>query len=74
MESDHAKNWLTPKQLSERYPAFTPTWIRNSLFRRRDNGLFIAVAKVGRRVLIDEDRFLEWVESQREVNGNDTND
>jgi hypothetical protein len=67
MESDRAKIWLTPKQLSERHPAFTPTWIRNSLFKRSQNGLYVAVAKVGRRVLIDESRFLEWVESQREV-------
>ena len=61
------KRWMTPRQLSEKYKAFSPNWLRAQLLKRDQSGLSAAVAKVGKRVFIDEDSFLKWVESQREV-------
>lgn len=57
---------LTPDQVVERYPWLKPSGLRGLLFRRRENGLSTAVVRVGRRMLIDADRFEEWVNLGRE--------
>ncbi len=65
--------YLTVEQLSERNPAFTPPALRNLIFKAEPrqssrgeipgNGLteFGAIIRLGRRVLIDESKFLAWV-------------
>ncbi len=40
--------------------------LRNLIFNKDKNGFNTVVKKVGKRVLIDEDAFFEWVESQNE--------
>jgi len=56
--------YVTPEQLSEKYPeAFPIRWIRNKLADREENGLAVAVHKVGARLFIDEEKFFEWIES-----------
>lgn len=62
---------LTVRQLAERHPAFSEAAIRWALFCSRSPkgtrahqiyaGLQPAVVRVGRKVLIDEPRFLDWV-------------
>jgi hypothetical protein len=44
--------------------------LRNLIFKRKTNGFdrFGVIKKVGKRVLIDETAFFEWVESQQGVN------
>ena len=54
----------TVNQFCEANPAFTPGGIRWLLFNRDINGLEQAVVKIGRRVLIDEDKFFEWLDEQ----------
>lgn len=66
----------TTKQFSAKYPAFTEASLRNLIFKaepRRStkgeicgNGLIEAgaILRIGRKVLIDEDRFFEWVRRQ----------
>jgi hypothetical protein len=41
--------------------------LRNLIFYRKTNGLdkFGAIIKVGKRVLIDEEAFFEWIKSQK---------
>ncbi len=67
----------------EQFPAVQPAWtapaLRNLIFRAQPrhstkgeipgNGLLEcgAVVRIGRKVLIHEARFLEWVERQNEV-------
>ena len=65
--------FLTVEQFCERNPAFTPSALRNHIFRAEPrkssrgevpgNGLVEAgaIIRLGRRVLIDEGRFLAWV-------------
>lgn len=61
---------LSVRQLAERHPAFTEPALRSLIFkvsRRRSavphgDALEAALRRVGRRVLIDEGRFLEWVD------------
>ena len=65
--------YLTVEQFSERNPAFTPPALRNLIFKAdtrqsssgaiRGNGLAEAgaIIRLGRRVLLDESKFLAWV-------------
>ena len=54
-------------QLSAEIPAFTQPSIRWLIFRAGDNGLDAsgAIIRVGRRVLIDQEKFIGWLCGQR---------
>ena len=64
---------LTVAQFSARHPAFSAGSLRSLIFlskpRRSSagkipaNGLASALVRIGRRVLIDEDKFIEWARS-----------
>lgn len=56
---------LTVKQLAEKHPAFPEGGIRWQLFNAAQNGLAKsgAVIRVGRKVLIDESRYFDWLDS-----------
>lgn len=68
-------NYLTVKQLANKYPAFTESSIRKLIFHAKNhsrspqhaktNGLEAAVIRIGRKVLIDEERWLEWLGKQK---------
>ncbi len=65
--------YLTISQFSDRNPAFTPAALRNLIFKATPrksslgdipgNGLSEAgaIIRLGRRVLLDEAKFLAWV-------------
>ena len=69
--------YLTVEQFSQRNPAFTPAALRNLIFKADvrlstkgtipGNGLLEAgaICRIGRKVLIVESRFFEWVEAQQ---------
>lgn len=69
--------YLTVEQFSRRNPAFTPAALRNLIFKADErqstkgtipgNGLIAsgAIVRLGRKVLIVESRFFDWVESQQ---------
>lgn len=74
-----AKKWLSVQQFSAKYPVFTENSLRALIFSSKPrlrargksenevipgNGLAHAIRKVGRRVLIDEVAFMEWVDSR----------
>ncbi len=56
----------TVKQFSEKYPAFSIGGLRHLLFYKESNGLNKsgAIIKNGRRILINEEKFFQWLESQ----------
>ena len=54
----------TVRQFCQENPAFTPGSLRWLLFHRQTNGLERAVIKIGRRILIDTDKFFEWLDAQ----------
>jgi len=68
----------TVRQFSERHPCFTQGSIRQLIFASQPrktsrgpipgNGLAVAIVRLGRKVLIDEARFFEWLESQQRGN------
>ena len=69
-------NYFTVAQFAERNPAFSQAAVRNLVHKAEDrkstrgtvhgNGLIKAgaILRIGRKVLIDEDRFFEWVRRQ----------
>lgn len=59
-------NLSTVNQFVSKHPAFTIGGIRALVFNENTNGLAKAgaIIRIGRKVLIDEDRFFSWVVSQ----------
>lgn len=56
-------NYLTIKMMAEKYPAFSESSLRYHVFHEKTNGLYKAIKRVGRKILINENLFFEWVES-----------
>jgi hypothetical protein len=57
-------NYKTVKQFTESQPAFTPGGMRSAIFYKGDElERAGAVARLGRRVLINEPVFLQFVQS-----------
>ena len=63
----NAAKLRTVKQLAEECPAFTEWSLRKLVAQGELNGFGGAVVRVGRRVLIDRERFDDWLESRRET-------
>ena len=69
-------SYKTVEQFSNDNPCFTPSSLRNLIFKANErlctngaiagNGLLEtgAIIRIGRKVLINEDRFYQWIESQ----------
>ena len=57
----------TIHQFCEENPAFTENSLRWHVFNANKNGLnqYSALKRLGRRVLIDTDRFFLWLEEQQ---------
>lgn len=58
--------YSTVKQFSERHPAFPEGGIRHRIFYEKENGLKEsgAIVRNGRRVLINEIKFFDWLENK----------
>ena len=72
----HVPILSTIRQFSERYPAFSQGSLRNLIHLSSErysskgkipaNGLNIALIRIGRKLLIDESKFFEWIELQNQ--------
>lgn len=68
------QNWLTVKLLSQVMPAFSAAAIRNLVFNAPDrttskgvikgNGLAPHIRRIGAKVVISHEGFLNWIDSQ----------
>jgi phage tail protein X len=60
--------YSTVNQFCERHRAFTLGGIRSNIFNEKSNGLAKsgAIVRNGRRVLINEEKFFEWLEAQNQ--------
>ena len=73
-EQQGRRSLLSVKQFSQVHPAFTQGSLRHLIFMSKErrtsrgmvagNGLTAALVRVGRRVLIDEDKFFAWLDAQ----------
>ena len=58
------KNFLTIRQLSERYPAFPQGSLRWMVFTMPP-GFGNCIRRMGRKILIEERSFLEFIDQQK---------
>lgn len=60
---------VTISQFIVENPSFTNGGMRHLVFHASNNGLndHKAIVRIGRKVMIDIDRFFEWVEAQNSV-------
>lgn len=73
-QSIHPRPLYSVKRFSSKYPDFTESSLRNLIDKSKErysslgpttpNGLAIALVRVGRRVLIDEEAFFLWLARQ----------
>lgn len=75
-QSDTLTRYLNVRQFSERHPVFTEAALRNLIFKAdsrkssigliRGNGLieFGAIIRLGKKVLIKEQKFFDWLDEQ----------
>jgi len=56
---------ITVRQLCQNHPAFSEASVRWYIFKSADNGLSAsgAISRLGRKVLVDEQKFIEWAKS-----------
>lgn len=57
-------DYLTVKQVAAKHPAFSEAALRYYIFNEKQNGLSGAIRRIGRKVLINEERFLNWIDAQ----------
>ena len=59
---------LSVKEFSKQYPSFPEGGIRWQIFNEETNGLkdARAIIRIGRKVLIDVDKYFSWIDTQQE--------
>lgn len=60
------KKLRTVRQIAESSPAFTEASLRWLIYRSDVNGMDQVLVRVGRRVLLDTEKFDEWLEGKRQ--------
>lgn len=55
------KNFVTIKQWLQKYPAIPEGGIRHLIFTNKDNFNTRVVKKIGRKILLDEQAFLNYI-------------
>lgn len=73
----HPRTLLTVRQFSDKHSAFSQGAIRNLVFLSanrktskgtiKGNGLDVALVRIGRKLLIDEIAFFQWIDAQQQV-------
>lgn len=58
-------NLLTVKQFAAKHAAFSEASLRYHIFHEETNGLSSVLLRVGRKILIKEEAFFDWVEEQQ---------
>jgi len=60
---------FTVKQFVELNPAFTVGGLRWQIFHEKTNGLYEAgaIIRIGRKVLIDSNRYFKWIYNQNQT-------
>ena len=61
--------YLTVNQFTAKHTAFNTGGLRSLLFNKHQNGLAEsgAIVRIGRKVLINQQKFFAWIESQQKA-------
>lgn len=68
MNESQLDKFYTVNQLCEKYSWARPGGIRHLIFHAETNGFSKCMVRMGRRILIDIEKFGEWLEENRETN------
>lgn len=61
---------LIPVTQWQKFHSWPPTGgLRHLIFYSKQNGFDACIIRAGRRVLIDESKFFEWIDSQKSHGG-----
>jgi len=60
-------SFSTVKQTSDKNPAFTQNSLRWIIFNSKFNGASVFLRRVGRKILIDDDAFVAWIDGHKEA-------
>ena len=70
-----SRTLMTVRQFADKHQAFPQGSLRNLIFLAESrktskgiiqgNGLSIALVRIGRKLLIDEEKFFQWIEEQQ---------
>lgn len=55
----------SPKEFILTHPQFSMGWLRKTIFNGKENGFDAVVIRLGRKVMLDLDRFEAWLEEHR---------
>ena len=61
------ENILTIDQLVTAFPAFGEKTVRWWIYNGKSNGFEACLIRIGSRIYIDRNRFIEWLKSHRHV-------
>ena len=64
---NHQKSFLTLKQWLDKYKAIPEGGIRHLIFTNKDNFNSRVVKKLGRKILLDEQAFLSYIDDHSKV-------
>ena len=69
MTTQTTPNYLTVNQFVNQHLAFNVGGIRANIFNSSTNGLAKsgAIVRIGRKVLINQQKFFAWIESQQKA-------
>ncbi len=62
-----SKNFLSLKQWLEKYPVIPEGGIRHLIFTNKDNFNGRVVKKLGRKILLDEQAFLSYIDEHSKI-------
>jgi hypothetical protein len=63
--SQSPKDFLTIRQLAEKFPAFSEASLRSRIAQAKANGLEESIVRIGRKILINVPAFLQWINNQK---------
>jgi hypothetical protein len=66
---EKVKKYLTVPQLAERHPAFSASAIRHLIFDAKRNGFDSVISRVGKKLVLEESAFENWVIEQQKSRG-----
>ena len=66
IEKQEIPRFLSVCELAKYYPVFNESAIRNLLFKRKENGLYKCVRRIGTRIVINTEEFEKWLETTKE--------
>jgi len=64
--TQNQKRLSTVRQMPSIYPSFSQSSIRWLIFNEKTNGFSQCLRRVGRKILIDLDKFEAWIDEHQE--------